>query len=222
MFLELDAVLTPQEVMRLRALAKDGRFAEGRLSNPHSPVKKNQQIDHGDPAYGESSQIMAKALQRHEGFRNFTYPRVVGPPLLARYQPGMTYGMHTDAAFMPVGDRPLRSDISCTLFIASPGDYEGGELAIQLGTRVVTFKGVAGSAIVYPSTTMHEFRPVTSGERLVGLSFIESRIADPVLRELLYNLDEVAALEGLRMEWENRTRLDYVRNNLLRMWGSAG
>ena len=221
MFLELDAVLTPQEVMRLRALAKTARFAEGRLSNPHSTVKNNQQVDHADPAYAESSQLMAKAIQRHEGFRNFAFPKVVAPPLLAKYQPGMTYGMHTDAAFMPVGDRPLRSDISCTLFIASPGDYEGGELAIQLGTRVVTFKGEAGSAVVYPSTTMHEVRPVSSGERLVGLTFIESRIADPVLRELLYNLDEVAALEGLRMEWENRTRLDYVRNNLRRMWSSA-
>jgi len=218
-FLELDGVLTPQEIQRLRALAKGARFADGRLSNPHSKVKDNQQIDHADPAYAEAAQLMAAALQRHEDFRNFAYPRIVAPPMLAKYAPGNSYGLHTDAAFLSVGQRPMRSDLSCTLFIASPGDYEGGELSIQLGTRAVLFKGAPGTAIVYPSTTLHEVRPVGAGERLVGLTFIESRIADPVLRELLFNLDEVAALEGLRMQPANRTRLDYVRNNLLRMWG---
>ena len=219
MFLELDGVLTPQEIQRLRALAKGARFADGRLSNPHSQVKNNQQIDHADPAYAEAAQLMAAALQRHEDFRNFAYPRVVAPPMLARYAPGANYGLHTDAAFLPLGQRPMRSDLSCTIFIAAQGDYEGGELSIQLGTRQVLFKGAPGVAIVYPSTTLHEVLAVSAGERLVGLTFIESRIADPVLRELLFNLDEVAALEGLRMQPENRTRLDYVRNNLLRMWG---
>ncbi len=221
MFLELDNVLTPQELQRLRALAKGARFAEGRLSNPHSSVKNNQQIDHADPAYGEASQIMAMALQRDEDFRRFAYPRIMAPPMLAKYQPGMAYGMHTDAAFLPVGQRPLRSDLSCTLFIAAPEDYEGGELAIQLGAKAVTFKGAAGSAVVYPSTTLHQVRAVQSGERLVGLTFIESAVPDPVHRELLFNLDEVWGLESQSMQPENRARLDYVRNNLRRMWGEA-
>ena len=221
MFLELDGVLTPQELQRLRTLAKGARFAEGRLSNPHSTVKNNLQIDHADPAYAEAAQLMAVALQRHEDFRNFAYPRIMAPPMLAKYTPGMTYGAHTDAAFLPVGQRPLRSDLSCTLFIASPQDYEGGELSIRLGSKAVAFKGEAGSAIVYPSTTLHEVTPVRSGERLVGLTFIESTIPDSILRELLYNLDEVAAFEGLQMAPENRTRLDYVRNNLRRMWSES-
>ena len=222
MFLELEGVLAPQEILRLRALGQSARFAEGRLSNPHSTVKNNQQIDHADPAYAEASQLMAGALQRHEDFHRFAYPRLLAPPMLARYASGHSYGLHTDAAFLPVGPRPLRSDISCTIFIASPGDYEGGELAIQLGTRPVKFKGQPGSAIFYPSTTLHEVLPVTGGQRLVGLTFIESRLADPVRRELLYNLDEVASLEGLSMRPENRRRLDYVRNNLLRMWSDPG
>lgn len=221
MFLELADVLTPQELERLRTLARGAKFADGRLSNPHTKVKNNQQIDHADPAHAESSQIMAMALQRSEAFHGFAFPRVMAPPMLAKYAPGQTYGLHTDAAFLPVGNRPLRSDVSCTLFIAPPESYGGGELSIQLGGRAVTFKGAAGSAIVYPSHTLHEVKPVTSGERLVGLTFVESMIPDPAHRDLLYNLDEIGALEGFNMTWENRTRLQYVRNNLRRMWGES-
>ncbi|MGI9169551.1 MAG: Fe2+-dependent dioxygenase [Caulobacteraceae bacterium] len=219
MFLEVADVLTQAESHRLRQIAQDARFAEGRLSSLHSTVKNNRQIDHADPAYAESSRLLAAALQRNEAFRNFAYPRIMAPPMLAKYGPGMNYGIHADAAFLPVGPRPLRSDLSCTVFIGPPEAYEGGELAIHLGTRAVTFKGAAGSAIVYPSDTLHEVRPVTAGERLVGLTFIESMIADPVHRNLMYELEEVAALEGLKMSWENRTRLQCARNNLRRMWG---
>jgi PKHD-type hydroxylase len=122
---------------------------------------------------------------------------------------------------MPLGARPLRSDLSCTLFIAPPETYGGGELRVHLGTRPVEFKGAAGSAIVYPSNTLHEVKPVSAGERLVGLTFIESMIPDPAHRDLLHQLDELAALEGFNISWENRTRLQYVRNNLRRMWGES-
>ncbi|MEO8925571.1 MAG: Fe2+-dependent dioxygenase [Caulobacteraceae bacterium] len=219
MFLEIPDVLTPPELDRLRQLAKIAKFADGKLSSPHSTVKNNQQIDHADPAYGESSKLMAVALQRSEPFRAFTYARIMAPPMLAKYAPGMNYGVHSDAAFLPLGARPLRSDLSCTLFVGEPETYEGGELSIHLGSRAVTFKGAAGSAVVYPSNTLHEVRPVTIGERLVGLTFIESMIPDPAHRDMLYHLDEVGALEGFNMSWENRTRLQYVRNNLRRIWG---
>jgi PKHD-type hydroxylase len=218
-FLELDNVLNAEDLGRLSEFARGARFAEGRLSNPHSKVKNNLQIDHNDTAYTQSAKLMAVALDRCEEFRRFAFPRVIAPPMLAKYAPGMAYGHHTDAAFLPVGQRPLRSDLSCTLFISSPEAYGGGELSIQLGTRSIEFKGAPGSAIVYPSNTLHEVKPVTSGERLVGLTFIESMIPDPVNRDLLYNLDELAALEGFNISWENVTRLQYVRNNLRRMWG---
>ncbi len=222
MFLEIANVLTAPELERLRQLARSARFDAGSLSNPHSKVKRNEQVSHQDPAYAESSKLMAAALQRCEPFRDFAFPRIMAPPMLARYAPGMAYGQHTDAAFLPVGGRPLRSDLSCTLFITEPGAYDGGELAIQLGSKIVTFKGEPGSAVVYTSTTLHEVRPVTRGERLVGLTFIESTVPDATFRDLLYTLNEVAALEGLNMSWENRTRLQYVRNNLHRMWGEPG
>lgn len=222
MFQEIADVLTPQEVQRLRDIAASARFVDGRISSPHSQVKDNLQIDNGGGAYAESSRLVATALQRSEAFRNFAYPRIMAPPLLARYAPDMKYGLHSDSPFMQVGARPLRSDLSCTVFLNEPDSYDGGELAVQLGTRPVTFKLSPGSAVVYPSTTLHEVRPVTRGERLVSITFIESQIADPVFRELLFQLDEVAALEGFNMSWENRTRLQYVRANLRRIWGEAG
>jgi len=215
MFLELPEVLTHAEVDRLRTLAATARFVEGRLSNPHSKVKNNLQIDHPDPAYEESSKLMGVALQRSEAFRNFAFPRVLAPPMLAKYTPGMNYGVHSDS---PVMAGNLRPDLSCTLFLAEAATYDGGELSIQLGGRTLEFKGAAGSAIVYPSTTLHEVRPVTSGERLVGLTFIESAIRDPAKRDIIYHLNEVAALEGFNMSWENRTRLQHARNNLFRLW----
>jgi PKHD-type hydroxylase len=218
-FLELAEVLNVGEVQRLRAWARGARFADGRLTSPHSTVKNNLQVDHADPVYVESSRLMAQALQRCEPFRDFAYPRKIAPPMLAKYSPGMNYGAHSDAAYMTLGEGLLRSDLSCTLFIAAPDTYQGGELCIRLGSAVLTFKGAPGSAIVYPSNTLHEVKPVTAGERLVGLTFIESMIPDPTNRELLWHLDEVAALEGLKMDWENRTRLQYVRNNLRRIWG---
>jgi PKHD-type hydroxylase len=217
----MDNVLAPAEVERLRNLAERARFAEGRLSNPHSKVKNNQQIDHADPAYAESSRLMALALQRNEPFREFALPRLIAPPLLARYRPGMNYGVHSDAPIMALPTGPLRSDLSCTLFLNDPGAYEGGELAVRLGGRELCFKGRTGSAIVYPSDTLHEVRPVTVGERLVGLTFIESFVADAAKRDVLFQLNEVAALEGFNISWENRTRLQHARNNLMRMWSGG-
>src|SRR5258708_3587823 len=144
MFLELPELLTRAEVDRLRTLAATARFVEGRLTNPHSKVKNNLQIDLTDPAYAESSRLMAQALNRNEAFRDFAFPRTVAPPLLAKYTPGMNYGIHSDAATMAAGFTPLRSDLSCTLFLVDPGTYEGGELSLQLGGRSITFKGPAG------------------------------------------------------------------------------
>ncbi|MEO8115785.1 MAG: Fe2+-dependent dioxygenase [Phenylobacterium sp.] len=220
MFLEIDDVLSPAEVAQLRGWGAKARFVDGRISSPHSTVKDNLQIDHADEAYTASSKLMAAALQRNEPFRNFAFPSLMAPPLLARYAPGMKYGAHADAALMQLGPQVLRSDLSCTLFLSEPDAYEGGVLSVRLGTKAVEFKLRAGSAVVYPSTTLHEVTPVTAGERLVGITFVESQIADSAYRELLFELDEVAALEGANMSWENRTRLQYVRTNLKRIWSA--
>jgi PKHD-type hydroxylase len=219
MFLEIPDLLSPQELARLQHVARTGSFIDGRITNPHSKVKNNLQLGYGDPLYQETSRLMAAALQRHEDFRNATFPKLMAPPMLTRYPPGNAYGLHSDAAFLPIGQRPIRSDLSCTIFISPPEAYEGGELTVALGSQRVRIRGAAGSAVIYPSDTLHEVTAVTAGERVVGLTFIESQIADRARRELLYDLNEVAALEGLGMSLENFTRLQHVQMRLLRMWG---
>ena len=222
MFLEISDLLTAPEVARLKAIAESSRYIEGRASNPHFTQKNNQHQDQGDAGFAESSKMVQTALERSEPFRNFAFPRAIAPPQLTRHGAGMSYGVHSDAAFLQVGNRPLRSDLSCTVFLSDPASYAGGELCIHLGTKPVMFKLPPGGAIVYPSTTLHEVRPVTQGLRLVSITFVESRIADPGQREMLYELGEVAALEGLSMQWPNRVRLSAVIQTLYRLWSQAG
>ena len=127
-------------------------------------------------------------------------------------------GAHADAAFLNLGNYLLRSDLSCTIFLNEPQSYEGGELHIRLQDGSLRFKLNPGEAIIYPSDTFHEVEKVISGERLVAITFIQSQIKDPFHRNLLFDLNEVAALEGLQMSQENFSRLQLVQANLLRYW----
>ena len=218
MFLEIQNFLTPQAVARLTALAASVNFVDGKISNPANQAKNNLHASHADPGYAESSAIVADAFARSEPFCNFAYPTHVAPPLLARYEVGMNYGAHADTSHMRFGNELRRSDLSATVWLSPPDSYDGGELVVHLGTQPVVIKGTPGALMVYPSTQLHEVTPVRRGTRLVSITFIESMIPDEFLRTQLYDLSEVAALEGLNMQWENRIRLDAVRNNLLRLW----
>ena len=218
MFKEIPDLLGPAQIAELKSIAAAAKFVDGRISNPYAKTKQNLQL-HDEAAYQKSSGLMMQAMFGHEDFRNYAFPVAILPPLMTRYTPNMHYGAHADAAFLQLGNMALRSDLSCTIFLNEPDAYEGGALRIRLGTRDMRFRGPAGSAIVYPSNTMHEVEPVTKGERLVAITFIQSRVADTFQRELLYELNEVAALEGLRMDPENFTRMQLIQANLLRYWG---
>ncbi len=220
MFLKIN-LLTPAEVARLTALSRELRFVEGRVSNPANQTKDNLQADHADPKYAESVQIVSAGFARSREFVDFAMPKHVAPPLLCRYAPGMKYGAHADSALIHLGNLRLRSDLSCTVFVSDPSTYDGGELSIVIGNQAIAFKGAPGDAIVYPSTALHEVIPVRSGERLVSITFIESLIADQHQRSQVYELNEIAAIEGLSMRWESRVRLDVVRQNLMRMWSTT-
>src|SRR5690348_11751100 len=152
MFLEIKGLLTPAEVARLTALSREVKFVEGRISNPANTSKDNLQADLGDPKYQESTDIVAAAFARSREFNDFAMPKRIAPPLLCRYEPGMKYGAHADAALIQLGQAYLRSDLSCTVFVNDPSSYEGGELSIVLGNQAIAFKGAPGEAIVYPST----------------------------------------------------------------------
>lgn len=217
MFKEIH-ILGRSQIDELKQIAAAAPFVDGRITNPHNKAKQNLQL-HDPEAYQKSSNILLQALMAHEDFRNFAFPANIAPPLLTRYTPGMRYGAHTDNAFIMLQPQgALRSDLSCTIFLNDPASYEGGALTIQLGASRLSFKPDAGYAIVYPSDMLHEVEAVTAGERLVGITFIQSRIKDSFQREMLYELNEVAAIEGLRMANENYTRLHLVQQNLLRYW----
>ena len=221
MLLKIKNLLTSQECERLVALAGELKFVDGRVSNPANTSKQNLQADPTDPQYAESVQIVAGAMTRSREFGSFALPKRVAPPLLCRYEPGMKYGAHADSAIIQLANVKLRSDLSCTVFIGDPATYEGGELAMVVGNQTLAFKGTPGEAIVYPSTMLHEVVPVRSGQRLVSITFIESLVADQHQRMQIFEINEIAALEGTHMNPESRVRLDVVRQNLLRMWSTT-
>ena len=199
-------ILTPDEVAECRQIAASSPFVDGRITNPHNTAKQNEQL-HNRQGYDRSAQILQTALLRSPELVEFAFPVKIAPPLLTRYKPGMKYGLQ------------LRSDLSCTIFLNEPASYEGGALHIREGDADIRFKLNSGEAIVYPSDTLHEVEPVTEGERLVAITFMQSRIQDPFRRNLLFNLNEVAALEGLTMKPDNFVTLQLIQQQLLRYWG---
>ena len=210
-------ILTDTEVAECRRIAASTPFVDGRITNPHNKAKQNEQL-HDAGAYQRSSAIFQQALARSDEFREFAFPVALAPPMMTRYGSGMKYGAHADAAFIQLPGASIRSDLSCTIFLNDPADYDGGELHVRLGDADLKFKLPPGQAIVYPSDSMHQVIPVTRGERLVAITFIQSRVQDPFRRNLLFELNEVAALEGLKMDFDNFTRLQLVQQNLLRHW----
>jgi PKHD-type hydroxylase len=210
-------IMSDTEVQQCRQIAASAPFVDGKISNPHNTAKQNEQL-HDPAAYQKSSQLLGGALMRAREFVDFAFPVAMAPPMMTRYKPGMKYGAHADSAFIQLPGVTIRSDLSCTIFLSEPESYDGGELHLRLGDAQLTFKLKPGEAIVYPSDTFHQVVPVTRGERLVAITFIQSRIQDPFRRNMLYELNEVAALEGLKMDVENYGRLQLIQQNLLRYW----
>ena len=210
-------ILTDAEVAECRQIAAAAPFIDGKITNPHNIAKQNEQL-HDPQAYQRSSELLKAALARSPEFAEFAFPVALAPPMMTRYKPGMKYGAHADAAFIQLPGATIRSDLSCTIFLNDPKDYDGGELNIRIGDAELKFKLKPGEAIVYPSDSLHQVVPVTKGERLVAITFIQSRIQDPFRRNMLFELNEVAALEGLKLDAENFARLQLVQQNLLRYW----
>jgi PKHD-type hydroxylase len=211
-------ILSAEEVAQCRQIAAAATFVDGKVSNPHNTAKQNEQL-HEQTAYQRSAKIVVDAMRRSAEFLEFVFPAQIAPPLLTRYRPGMRYGAHADAAYLPLPGGTLRSDISCTVFLNEPESYDGGALHIWLGDGDLRFKLKPGHAILYPSNTLHEVEPVTKGERLVAITFIQSRVPDPFHRSMIFELNEIAALEGNKMAPENFSRMQLIQANLLRYWG---
>ncbi|MCU7862538.1 MAG: Fe2+-dependent dioxygenase, partial [Candidatus Thiodiazotropha sp. (ex Lucinoma borealis)] len=155
-------------------------------------------------------------------FRSAVLPYRMADPLFARYQPGMTYGKHVDDPLMGLSGQRFRSDVSMTIFLRDPDTYQGGELIVRttFGEKRVKLK--AGSAVIYPSSSLHQVAEVSRGERLVALAWIQSYVRDPAQRELLYELDLAREhLLATAADDETTGLVDKSYANLLRMWGDV-
>ena len=196
----------------------DGRETAGARLAGH---KRNEQISRQAPEMVAVTQLVLGALKRHDAFRNATYPHQLHSVLVSRYRSGMEYGWHVDEAVM--GDTvPWRSDLSLTLFLNSPADYDGGELALESGSGQTIVKLPARAMVCYPTGQLHCVRPVTRGERLAVIGWIHSLVRDSGAREALWDLararDQVYAREGKSHAFD---LINKTHANLLRRWAQA-
>ncbi len=212
-------LLTDKELIRLNEALSVAEFVDGKLTAGwHAKlVKQNQQLSKTPDADALKS-VIRKALQRNQLFQAVARPRVIHSLLLSRYREGMSYGRHVDNALMKEGGL-LRSDLSFTVFLSSPDAYEGGELVIEGADSETPYKLAAGSAIVYPSTSLHRVDPVVSGERLVAVGWVQSLIRSAEKREILFDL--VTTQRSLFAQDGKNNEFDLISKsiaNLLRMW----
>lgn len=183
-------ILTREELSTLREFLDDAPFVDGKYSAAPwvAANKNNLQLTPGADGADLVGRVVIEALLRNAVFNCWARPLHLTPPIFARYQQGMHYGSHVDSAVLG-GGAPLRSDLSATVFLSDPTDYDGGELAIEIpgGNRKV--KLAAGSAIVYPTQAVHQVCEVIRGERLVAVLWVQSMIRDPHIRQTLFDME---------------------------------
>jgi len=224
MLVTLPGVLDATTLKLLQDALARAPFVDGKLTagEAAAKVKNNLELDRHATERDRLNRVAMGALTASQAFQHAALPLRIATPFFARYQPGMEYGDHVDDPVMgPVGGQ-YRTDVSTTLFLSSPDSYEGGELVVQtpFGPREV--KLAAGDAVVYPSSSLHHVAPVTSGERLVMITWMQSMVRDPQKRELLYELH--LAREKLLQEaagQESTAQVDRSYVNLFRMWAEV-
>jgi PKHD-type hydroxylase len=227
MLLKIAQILDASGVARARELLAAAPWADGRTTAgcQAAQVKNNEQLQPGSPQHRELQALVLQALEKHPLFFSATLPKRVLPPLFNRYAGASNaYGSHVDQAvrYVPGSAQRVRTDISCTLFLTDPADYDGGELAIATTFGEQRVKLAAGDLVVYPGTSVHRVEPVTRGERLASFFWIESMVRTDEQRRLLYEMDmSLMALRGERGESPELVQLTGTYHNLLRMWADT-
>jgi PKHD-type hydroxylase len=228
MLIHLKNVLTPDELREARAqLGDDAPWVDGRTSAGGQAVaqKANRQLAQESAQAAKLQALVLAAVRRDPVFFSAALPRRIFNPLFNRYDPeAPRYGPHVDGAVLHsrATQEWVRTDISCTLFLADPAEYDGGELAVQdtFGSRRV--KLPAGDAVLYPGTSVHEVTPVTRGARLASFFWIESMVRSDERRRLLFELDmNLLRLRERHGETAEATALTGIYHNLLRQWAST-
>jgi PKHD-type hydroxylase len=223
MIFSIPNVLNSEELAEINSKLAEAEFVDGKLTAGwHAKlIKNNQQLKGGTVFQKELQGRIKAALIRHPLFETAIRPKAIHSLLFSRYEVGMFYERHTDNALM--GSSTIyRSDVSFTLFLNSPSEYEGGELVIEGADDEKAYKLEAGSAIIYPSTTLHRVDPVTRGTRLVVVGWVQSFIREASEREILFNLDTarrtIFAKDGKTPEFD---LISQSIANLLRKWADV-
>ena len=226
MLVRVPGILTADEVARIRARIDAAAWIDGNATSGHQSAKAkvNEQLPEDSEVAHACGEIVLAALARNPLFFSAALPRQVYPPLFNRYGVGMTFGDHVDGAIRvhPPTMRRMRTDVSATLFLTDPNDYDGGELTIQdtYGTQAV--KLPAGDLVIYPATSVHRVTPVTRGRRVSSFFWVESMVRDDAQRRLLFDMD-MALVELARDAGRHPSlvTLTGCYHNLLRRWGDA-
>ena len=223
MLLHISDVLTRERVTQARQTLDAAEWVDGRVTAGHQSAraKDNMQLPEDHPASRQLGEMILGALQRNSLFISAALPLRVFPPLFNRYQGGQAFGNHVDNAIrqLPGSGLRIRTDLSATLFLAEPGEYEGGELLVEDTYGVHSVKLPAGHLVLYPSTSLHNVRPVTRGARIASFFWIQSMVRDDGERTLLFDLD--TAIQQIAHEVPNSpapVHLTAVYHNLLRRW----
>jgi PKHD-type hydroxylase len=226
MMLHIPGVLSQEQVAQMRKRLQDSDWIDGRASvGPQgAQVKRNRQLAEDSPLAAELGQIVSAALMAHPLFFSSVLPLRILAPYFNSYGGGEHYGLHVDGAIR--AQRPglpaIRADVSATVFLSEPDEYEGGELVVvdAYGTHEV--KLPAGDAIVYPSGSVHEVLPVTKGERIASFLWTQSMVREDSKRALLFELDtNIQKLRAAHGESEATVGLTGHYHNLLRMWAEV-
>jgi PKHD-type hydroxylase len=223
MLLPIPDLLSAEQVRRARTLLDAADWIDGRVTaGPQSArVKNNLQLPHDHPAARELGDMILVALQRNPLFMSAALPLRVFPPLFNRYDGGHSFGSHVDNAVRRVAgvNLRIRTDLSATLFLADPSEYDGGELLVEDTYGVHQVKLPAGHMILYPASSLHHVSPVTRGARLASFFWIQSMVKDDGERTLLFDLDAAIQRVGAELPAHPAAvQLTSVYHNLLRRW----
>ncbi len=226
MILRIPDVLTPEQVAEARQLLDKAEWVDGRVTAGHqsAKAKDNMQIPEGSPAARQLGDMILAALGRNPLFLSAAVPLRVFPPLFNRYSGGQSFGTHVDNAIRQVPGTPhrIRTDLSATLFLAGPEEYDGGELTIEDTYGVQSVKLPPGHMILYPATSLHYVTPVTRGARISSFFWIQSMIRDDGQRSLLFDLDTgIQRISIDHPDHPSAIQLTGVYHNLLRQWAEV-
>jgi PKHD-type hydroxylase len=221
--LQIPDVLTREQVAQARQMLDAAQWVDGRVTAGHqsAKAKDNKQLPEDHPTSRQLGDMILAALQRNALFIAAALPLRVFPPLFNRYEGGQSFGNHVDNAIRQVPGSALRirTDLSATLFLADPSEYDGGELMVEDTYGVHSVKLPAGHLVLYPSTSLHNVRPVSRGARIASFFWIQSMVRDDAERTLLFDLD--CAIQRVATEIPNSptpVQLTAVYHNLLRRW----